>query len=986
MQALEFLKLLWPSQGYYCLATPQRIAGTNKSYYQHKVVDTIEEAAAFAEKFAQRDNMFFCVHTLKKPRVWNPNKKKSNGEMGGWVYRTQTNTLAAKAFFFDLDVGPSEEGKAEKYADQREALQGLLAFCEAAQFRKPMVVSSGGGLHVYWIVEEELSSEDWKPIAHKLKKLAAAHGLKFDPMRTTDNSSVLRVAGTFNLKDKSKPREVKVLTKPCVMPLVEFEEMLDNALIRADVEVSPLQSAPIPVMDDFNNTAKKFDGPPPSFKSLVKACGQIARVALAKGNVREPEWYAALSSVRLVERGDVLVHKISEGHPNYSHAETEQKVRQLVDGDFGPTTCERWHDLQPAICEACPLWSKVKSPMAAARRKPADKAPTPMPQRSLALLSVPQASGQEMIPPPPADYRRTERGLVTTVTMRNGDEIELQFYEHDLYPVRRVVNRGMEVEEQVWRVELPRVAPHEFIVMADALYDRKKLAIVLSNNGVYPNPDHMEHMQRYMVAYIAKLQQMVDAESQHNHLGWTDDLTNFILPDKMLMSDGTVKGVSLSKGAMRSSAAIKKKGTLADQVALMEFYNHAAYLPQQFFILGGLAAPLFYMTGHHGIVMNASGDPGASKSTSLYTAASFWGQTEMYAINGTNNGATMKGRNERVSTLANFPVCVDEITNMENKDATDLAMSITQPGHRIRLDTNGIERAAVDSYKATIMLTTANTSLHNVLSQKNSGHTAGSMRVFEITFKPGAVHTKIEADEYLHNLRNNYGWIGEAFMLAVVKHREAIERRVRAKMKHIDTVCNITSGERFWSATIAVILVAGEIAHRLGLLPFDVAAIEQWAVKRQVPYMRGVVRDEYASPVSVLADYLEHINANILIVHSTQQRAGSNISLAAQMPKGALLARLDLEEKLMYVLKADFKNYCTRIGANDRLILEELYNPKIDATGKPRRVVVNKHTRKVLGAGTDFEKAQAHVFVVDMTHPEIAGHSQLGTIAKKGDT
>ena len=43
------------------------------------------------------------------------------------------------------------------------------------------------------------------------------------------------------------------------------------------------------------------------------------------------------------------------------------------------------------------------------------------------------------------------------------------------------------------------------------------------------------------------------------------------------------------------------------------------------------------------------------------------------------------------------------------KDAVDLAMSITQPGHRIRLQTDGVERATVGSYKATIMLTTAHT-------------------------------------------------------------------------------------------------------------------------------------------------------------------------------------------------------------------------------------------------------------------------------------
>lgn len=984
MNALQFLKMLWPSQGYYCLATPFTPTGSPKPVYQHKICETIEDAAAFAEKHKSRDNIFFCVHTLKKPKVWNASKvNKKTGEVGAWEYRTQTNTLAAKAFFFDLDVGETEEGKAQKYTSQREALQGLQSFCKAVQFPRPMVVSSGGGLHVYWVMIEEMESADWKAVAHKLKKLAQHHGLLLDPMRTTDNSSVLRVAGTFNLKNKSNPRPVEVLTETKPISVEAWEKLIDDALIRANVQVTPINAtvaASMPIDDDFSNTAKVFD--PVSMKSLLGACPQIRRVAKLKGNVPEPEWYAMLSSVRLVENGTFYAHEMSKGHPNYSAGETDTKLQQLVDKDIGPTTCQRWHDLQPAVCEACPFWEKVKAPLAAARRKPADKAIAPLQRQPLSLVS-PQAQAQEMIPPPPTDYRITEKGLTVNVLMKNGDEMEVVFYEHPLYPVRRVVNKGMEVEEQVWRVELPRVDPHEFIVMADALYDRKKLAVVLSNNGVYPSPDNMEHLQRYMVAYIAKLQKAVDAESQHNHLGWINDHQDFILPDKILMADGTVKPVSLSKGATRSSQAVKRKGSLERQVELMDFYNHAAYIPQQFYILCGLAAPLFYMTGHHGVVVNASGDPGASKSTSLYTAASFWGQTEMYAINGTNNGATMKGRNERVSTLANLPVCVDEITHMEQKDAVDLAMSITQPGHRIRLGQDGVERAALDSYKATMMLTTANTSLHNILSQRNAGGTAGSMRVFEIVFKPGAVHKKSDADEYLHDLRENYGWIGEVFMAAVVKNREAIHARVRKVMKHIDNVCNITSGERFWSATIAVALVTGQIAKRLGLLPFDVEPIERWLIKRQVPYMRGVVRDEYVSPLAVLADYLEHINSNILIVHSTQQRAGSNISLHTQLPKGALLARLDLEQKLMFVSKADFKNYCSRIGANDRLVLENLHQAKMDASGQMRRIVTDVHTRKVLGSGTDLSKAQSYVFVVDMTHPEIVGHSTLSNMTKE---
>ena len=73
----------------------------------------------------------------------------------------------------------------------------------------------------------------------------------------------------------------------------------------------------------------------------------------------------------------------------------------------------------------------------------------------------------------------------------------------------------------------------------------------------------------------------------------------------------------------------------------MQFYNQHEYLKHQFMFLMGLAAPLFHATGHAGVVVNASGESGGSKSTALYAAASFWGDPEGYVVNGTNVGSTL---------------------------------------------------------------------------------------------------------------------------------------------------------------------------------------------------------------------------------------------------------------------------------------------------------------------------------------------------------
>lgn len=974
MTPVEFLKSVWPSSGLFALALPYVLPDLSKTVYRHAVFTTIEGAEAFIERHKHKHDLYFCMHALRDEKRWNPNKKNlKTGETGAFEVRTQANMLEARVFFFDLDVGVSDE-RSTKYQSQAEALAGLKNFCTQTGLPKPTITSSGGGLHVYWPISEALPSENWKEHAHRLRQLAKHYGLLADPTRITDSASVLRVPGTFNHKNPANPRPVRVLNIGKETPNGVFLKLVADAMTRADIQIKAMPKLPAGDLLG-SNLEREFDAPPVAMRALVAACGQVQRLVKLRGNVSEPEWYHTLNLVRFVERGDHYAHKMSAGHPTYSFEGTQAKLEQLRDrrnGDgkpLGPTTCNKLAEVcGDEACVTCPFAGKVKSPLQAARYK--DEAPAPVVEVTLG----PQVITTE-IPSPPEPYMRMKGGGIAVATKdKEGNEHHIRIYANDLYPIRRLVNTTQELEQQTWRVHLPRSGAKDFALDADALYDRKKFLTTISHQGIYPEANQVNYLQEYMIAYIQKLQQEADAEAQCNHLGWTDSCTNFIMPDKIMLEDGTARPAALSLGAQRASQQVFKKGTLQRQVELLRFYEHPDYTPNQFFILNALAAPLFYMTGHHGVIVNATGDAGASKSTSLYTAASFWGQPELYPINGTNNGATVRGRNERVTTLANLPICVDEITHMPIKDAQDLAMGITQPGHRIRLEQSGVERASNDAYKATIMLTTANSSLHTLLSTDNSAGTAGSMRVFEIPFRPLNVHTKPEADEFLHELRENFGHVGEAFMGYVVRHRKAVEKRLREVMREIDTEGRIQSSERFWSAAIAAVLVAAEIAKSLGLLNYDAARLKQWALTVQLDYMRGTVREEYASPLGVLADYLELIAGDMIVTHRPQ--AGGNITPVAKSPRGQLLAHYEIDDGVMFVLKKGFKDYCNRIGANSRKILDELHQPRPNGD-KAMCIVTSKLTKKVLGYRTEFAKAQTACFVIDMAHVEVSGSLKL---------
>src|ERR1035437_10105181 len=284
MTPLGFLRTVWPANGFYCIATPLTKG------FKHATFDTIEAAAAYAEKVADKENVFFATHALKEVQVWNPkhHKDKTTGEyVGSWSVRTQANMRASRIVFLDLDVKPNELETA--YGTQLEAGVAIVNFVREAGLPRPMIVSSGGGLHIYWVFDREMdSATEWLTQASRLKQLATLWGLKFDPSRTTDSASVLRVAGTFNHK-KGLKRPVEAKNPPQLIGVEQWDDALTLALGKHNVAPSPEVHAAASELG--NNTKKEWDRPPPAFVEVLKVCKQMQRLARLKGCNSEPEWY-----------------------------------------------------------------------------------------------------------------------------------------------------------------------------------------------------------------------------------------------------------------------------------------------------------------------------------------------------------------------------------------------------------------------------------------------------------------------------------------------------------------------------------------------------------------------------------------------------------------------------------------------------------------------------------------------------------------------
>ena len=118
--------------------------GVRQTYFHS--TDELAEAAEYHD--SEGWDMYFAMSNFKEEGT-----------------RKGDDAKQIKSFFLDLDVGEDKVAKNEGFATQGEALRRLQEFIVALKLPKPLVVNSGRGIHVYWVLSESVAVEQWKVVA-----------------------------------------------------------------------------------------------------------------------------------------------------------------------------------------------------------------------------------------------------------------------------------------------------------------------------------------------------------------------------------------------------------------------------------------------------------------------------------------------------------------------------------------------------------------------------------------------------------------------------------------------------------------------------------------------------------------------------------------------------------------------------------------------------------------------------------------------------
>lgn len=939
-----FFESVLPDSGLLCVARLSPSGGFPKHDRYESIDDLLR---ALQGKNFTKENYYFAVSSFKDREA-----KK---------FRSQDNALLTRCLILDVDI----KDKDGYCRTQAEALPLIQSVSDSLNLPAPVIVNSGYGYHVYWPFGAAIPSADWRLLAKAFHNAVSlfAPALVADASRVSDSASILRIPGTYNLKNG---QAVKVTVDQWHSDWVDYEAI--------KAKLTPFAGKAVPTPSLEHLTAPKEYEPTPLLPT-IKNCNWLTEYVKHMADQDEPKWYAVMGIAPYLTHsdkegkkinGESVAHLLSKGHADYSYDATVIKFHQAKNAQTGPTTCAKLSSLNPEPCKTCPFYGAVKTPLQTATLQ----RPVTHEQTVTATIKTEEGQTEEtqvIIPVPPEPYFRGDAGGVFVRTKIKNDEtgefesVIQRVYDYDLYPVKRFRSEIEEEEKIECHLWLPKDGVRIFKMPTELLADQKKLSTFLCGRGAITESGGASArlLSKYMTDYTRYIQTTAGAEVEYSRFGWRNINTDhpiFVVGNGYFDAKGELQPAAFPSYLRDAAKAAAAFGSLEEWKKGFNSYkgipNTEAF---QFTALLGFAAPLMALTEYSGVMYNMVADSGVGKSTALKFMTSVWGQPNPahVLVNDTNISAF-----NVIGYLNAIPVAFDEITNMSPTVASDFALNFTGGRGKMRADRNGQNRINTTEWD-TIVVCTSNSSMYDKFTAARKGYSAEAMRLFEVKLPEVSdkAHLKYMAvlDKATGLLNNNYGLAGREFIPYVIRNREVIRNAVEKKTKEILAQTGASNAERFWATLLACFFVGATVAKGKKLHDYDIDYLLKWAMG-QVQEARVSVGKANTDPIAILGEFF---NANVdSIIRIKDEKP--DLSLAGGAPK-QIKGRIEFTgEELIagFVSSKALSDYCKMSNIDRSWLVAELTNLKVISAASKR-----------LATGTKLHNPVVQCFKVDFTLP-----------------
>ena len=903
MNTVDFLRHVLASDGWICIGI-KLAKGLGHKFF---APGCFEEAAAYALKMdAKGRTVYFACATFKTASS-----------------RKQGNAAYLKSLWGDCDVGPDKP-----YKTRGEASAALTEFLVATSLPVPTMVYSGPfGMHLYWVLEESLAPEQWRPLAEAFRALCKAHGFHLDHTRTADHSSVLRPPGTHNRKHGSDLVTVAHTSEPLWhgdLPLLQGSHK------------PYAQPRALTVKSSLLEGASAYGDHPSDAHKIAAACAQIRNLRDQEGNIPYNLWLYSIWTLHFTLQGDEIAHEWSQGHPKYTYEETQRKLDEAK----SPIRCTSFELYNSALCKSCEHWGKISTPLQLGRE-----------------ISLPVPAAPAVLQQNYSIYASDKSGLWMHSEDKKGQPKNTLISK---WPIAlHSICRGERDREfsLVFSMTMPKIGEVPIAISAGELFSAMGMPLMHDRGAVIHHPDYFrDYVRKAMDDYHSQN----EPQTQYSQFGWKDFDNSFLYGNKLYTQSQVLTTAGAPEVERRSRMLGPRGGSLAAWTAAANKLFAAGCEPHSFALMCAFGAVLirFLSEGEGGAILNLVSEASATgKTTGLEAVASVWGELDGLRL---LDEDTQISRAVFLGTLGNLPCVFDELHKRDPDSIRSFVTMFTSGRDKLRAKADGTLRDPSGDWQ-TILILGSNISLTDIMQTKNSEE-AQAFRILELGTEQTFAGN--DGDKLRRVLSENRGWAGDAFIKYLVQ--PGVLQAVRNDLDKVvadlwDPYYGFDKKHRFWVRELACALVAGRIVNHMQMLEFSATRVVAWVIERCKERKElDIKRDN----VSVLNEALYDLWASTLVVDAEWKPKTACLVLAAPNPNRAFLARRVRDSGRIYVMRTWLRKWLTDHGINRTSCINDL---------KKRHVIVNDARFITLGAGTDLSTGQVVCFEIDLHHPEMSG-------------
>ena len=818
--------------------------------------------------------------------------------------RKAKDCTGAAALWLDIDIG-AQHAKPD-YADAKLFAADFKNFMAGTGLPVPWIVSTGHGVHLYWPLGATVQPDKWSRLMARLFAACNKFGLKYDHA-ATDISRILRVPGTYNYKDTPVPvvilRQGETDLRTLVTVLKQYEPVKQTAVRQEDSARELRETAPV-----------------------VNGCEQIRTCGAADYET----WRNAARCLTFCKDGFETFHQLSEGDDRYDVDKCNETWDALDKNKYPPVLCSTFEKAHREVCARCPAHGRVTTPVMLGKKLAVKVDSTPVDN----IRGVPFESGGFSVVP--------HEGIKWTFNNKEGAEVTLTIAPFEFYIMELVIDNRMLTPLRTYkaRVVFPDDSYRDFDLVVDEIYASGLAPIrILTQYGIAPEPRFEKPMVEFMRTYIAKVQNDLTPSFVRDHYGWYEvqDLSGEHHSEFVVGAQTyTASGVKVTYLDSRAQAMAEHKmtvsGTLDEWKKIPQLYRELDQKSAQLLMcatFGSVFMPWGIGTATNVMYNFYDTVGGKGKSSLLAALASVWGDPASLPLGRTD---TIAAKYQQYSVYHNLPILIDEITGMRVEDMANMLYDLVNGREKNRSNRSGTELQRGGSWQ-TITVSTSNQSIYEMLKTFREQTLATSMRVIEMRcdFKDytGDVEVTRKIDSVMTAVHSNYGTAGREFIQQVLADIGNIKTEVLGSVAGFSDKYRQNNDERFWITGLGVALAAGRIAVRMGLLDYDIDALEKWIGEVLLPDMRASVKDSRQSPVSIMADFITDSINNTLTVqaHNRQGKeppVGMPDPYVAIEPRGSLQIRRELDSNTVIFKKTALARWAEEHGISAATLLDDL--------------------------------------------------------------